>query len=340
MAINFGYPSNATLQAIAQALLPDLTLQDPIFDHFPMEEKNAAQVMWEQEDRYTGLMEVRGLGGSPGRVQAAGLSRFIMQPGYYGDYALVDESELTLRRMMGDPLARADVSDLVMKRQNQLMTRLVNRAKLTAWLCATGSFTNTSSNGLVTVTDSYAVQTYSAGTAWSTAATSTPLADFRAIKLKQRGYSVTFGQQAKAYMNQTTFNYLTANTNSADLYGKRTAGLATIIGVDDTNAVLAKEGLPQIVIYDDGYLNSSNTFVNFIADSKVIVVGKRLDGAPIGGFQMTANASRTDGGPGIYNFVTDSLNTGNPIPRELQEHLGFNGGPAILFPSAIVYMSV
>jgi hypothetical protein len=337
----FIYPSNAILQEIAQDLLPALQMNDPIFGIMPIVNRDTDLVMWEQEDNYLDLMNVRGINGQPGKVQPVGLKRYAMQPGYYGDFTVIDEQEITRRRNPGSFGQTIDLNELVRKRQDLIMTRMISRIVSICWsLIATGSF-SVSKDGAVVVTDTYTIQTYSAGTAWSTAATSTPLADFRAVKLKQRGHSVAFNARATAYMNQVTFNNMTANTNSADLGGKRTAGLATVIGLSDTNKVLLAEDMPQIVIYDGGYLDSAGTFQPFIANSKVVVVGERLDGGNIAEFEMTRNANREDLGPGIYNFITDTLTASTaPVPRELGIHLGFNGGPALLFPSAIVAMSV
>lgn len=336
----FTYPSNAILQEIAQDLLPVLTMQDPIFEIMPITESDADMVLWEQEDNYVDLMKFRGINGQPNKVQPAGLKRWAMQPGYYGSFNVVDEQELTRRRQIGNPLAPINLEDIVMKRQNQLMTQMVNRIRTIGWtLVSTGTFSVTNDAGNVVHTDTFNVQTVT-GSTWGTTATATPLADFRAVQLKQRGHSVRFDQSAKAYMNRVTFNYLTKNTNSADLYGKRTAGLQTVLGVNDINSVLLAEGLPQIVIHDDGYLDSTGTFVPFIADNKVAVVGNRTDNGKPAAFHFTRNANREDLGPGMYMYVTDSLANQNPIPREIQLHLGFNGGPALLFPSAFVVLTV
>ena len=56
-------------------------------------------------------------------------------------------------------------------------------------------------------------------------------------------------------MNQTDVNNLLNNSNSADLFGRRVNGLSTVNNLSDLNELLAGDDLPQIVVYDKGYLN-------------------------------------------------------------------------------------
>jgi hypothetical protein len=338
----YTYPSNAILDEIAQDFLPTLQMTDPLFDIMPVENEDTDLLMWEQEDNNQGLMSVRGINGQPGKVQPLGVKRYAMQPGYYGDFSSIDELEITRRRGMGTFGDVINVDDLIAKRQNQLLDRLIKRVIQVGWTTlTTGTYTVTNKDGVTIATDTFPIQTYSAGTGWSTAATSTPLADFRAVKLKQRGHAVMFNAQSTAYMNQVTFNSMTTNTNASDLFGKRTAGLATIIGLSDINKVLLGEDMPQIVIYDGGYIDSAGTFQPYIANSKVVLVGKRVDGAQVSKFIFSRNAQKQTPGPGIYNLVVDSLSSSNaPVPREISVHTGVNGGPAVLYPNAIVAMSV
>jgi hypothetical protein len=179
-------------------------------------------------------------------------------------------------------------------------------------------------------TDSYTTQTFAAGTAWATVATSTPLADFRAVQLKSRGLSVNFGAGAKAYMNRTTFNSLLSNTNANDFGGRKGNFGASINGPVGVNQVMAADDLPEIVIYDMGYVDDTNTFQLYIPNNKVIVVGQRPAGQPVGEYRFTRNANNPDIGPGPYMMTIDDPDR---IPRTIEVHDGHNGG--MYFPSAI-----
>lgn len=340
MATDLLYPTNAELQEIAQDRLPRLIENRPVFQVFPMQDVDNFLVMWEQEDNYQGLQQVRGLNGEAPKVIKTGVKRWQMQPGVYGEYELIDEIEMTVRRTPGSFGGVVDVRDLALKAQKKLLVRRLDRIESIVWtLLGTGTFSVAGPAGAILHTDSYTVPTFSAAVAWATAATATPLADFRAVQVLGRGHSVNFGAAATAFMNLVTFNRLVANTNNADLYGRRTAGLGTFNALNQVNQLMAGDNLPTIVIYDEGYLaEGTGTFTPFIADNVVIVVGKRADNAPIGAYQMVRNANNPGFAPGPYMQIID--NQGQDVPRQIQVHDGHNGGPAIFFPSAVVKMAV
>jgi len=134
-------------------------------------------------------------------------------------------------------------------------------------------------------------------------------------------------------------NKMLANTNPADLYGRRTGGFATINAPAEINSLFAGEGLPQFEVYDEGYLSEPNgTFVPYIPDNVVAVMGVRSNGAPIGNYRMVRNVNNPGMAPGAYQKVIDHLET--RVPRLIEVHDGHNGGPVIYYPSAIVVMDV
>jgi hypothetical protein len=334
---DFIYPSAVELEQVAQTLIPRLTADRPIFDIFPMRNVDSHLLEWEQLDNFIGLQQVRGLNGQPPRVKQIGGKRYQMQPGVYGEWAGLDELSLTVRRQWGSFAGSINVEDLVMEKQNQLLQRRYDRIEVNGWtLLATGTF-SVNDGASVLHTDSYTTQTFAAGTAWATVATSTPLADFRATQLKSRGLSVNFGAGAKAYMNRTTFNSLLSNTNANDFGGRKGNFGASINGPVGVNQVMAQDDLPEIVIYDMGYLDDTGTFQLYIPNNKVIVVGQRPAGQTVGEYRFTRNANNPDMGPGPYMRVVDDP---DEIPRSIQVHDGHNGGHVLWFPSAIVVMTV
>lgn len=337
MATAYLYPSSAELREIEQDLLPNLTMNDPIFSILPIEEVNDTLLLWEVENNYKGLQQGRGMNGRPPSVQMVGGSRLQARPGVYGEFILLEEEDLLRRRMYGSYADRIDIEPLVMRAQNQLLYRRISRISNIGWtLLSTGTYSVPGPNGVEIAGDTFTFQTFTASVTWATSATATPLADFRAVKLLARGHSVDFGAGARAFMNQTTFNRLIANTNANDLAGKRTAGLASVLGVSDVNTVLLAEGLPTIVIYEGGYVDSSGTFQLYIPDGKVIVVGRRMSGAALGNYRMTLNINRDPIGAGPYTQVLVQ----DEVPHNVEVHDGHNGGPVIYYPSAIVQMSV
>lgn len=334
------YPSNTELQAVEQEKLTVLTADDPIFEILPMVDVDAHQLLWEQKDNYVGLQQIRGLNGQPGSVNKVGAKRYRVEPGVYGEFATINEEDLTARRQWGSWAAPVDISDLVMEAQDQLLSRRLDRIKYIGWtLITTGTFSVSNADGSVAHTDVFSLQTYNAST-WATGSSATPLADFRAAALLGRGRGVQFNNQARAYMNATTANALFSNTNDADLYGKRVNGLANALGLGDTNEVLLKENLPRVEIYEGGYLDVNGTFQLFIPDNVVAIVGARPGGQLLGDYAMTRNASNPNLAPGPYTAVIDSAETHGRPPRTIEVHDGHNGGPRLYFPSAIIIMDV
>ncbi len=336
--VDFVFPSAVVLQQINQELAPRLMANRRAFDLLPTRDVDAHLLEWEQKDNYLGLQQVRGLNGEPSRVKQTGGKRYQMSPGIYGEYELLDELQLTTRRQWGSfsggPI---DVTDLVREAQDKLLQRRLDRIEKMIWdLVIAGTFSVADGN-TVLHTDSYTTQTASAAVPWATVATATPLADFRAIQLKSRGYSVNFGAQAKAYMNRSTMNALLSNTNQADLAGRRTAGLGTYQSTEQVNTLLAMDDLPQLVVYDDGYYDDASSFQLFIPNNKVAVIGARRDGDPIGEYRYTRNANNPGMAPGPYMKVVDDP---DEVPRSVAIHDGHNGGCVIYHPAAIVVATV
>lgn len=335
---DFVYPNQVVLEQVAQSLLPRLVEARPVFDILPMVSVDAHLLEWDQRDNYIGLQQVRGLNGDPARVKFTGGKSYLMQPGTYGEFEVLDERQLTTRRPWGTFNGTIDVGDLIREAQDKLMIRRLDRIEQIIWtLLATGTFAVASPNGPILHTDSFTTQTFAAGTPWATVASATPLADLRAIQLKSRGYSVDFGARSRMYMNRTTFNALLGNTNAADLGGRRGQGLSTINGPQQVNELLAMDDLPTIVIYDGGYYDDTGTFQLFVPNNKVIVVGARRDNDPVGEYRMTRNVNNPGMTPGPYMRVIDDPDR---IPRSIEIHDGHNGGPVIYHPAAIVVATV
>lgn len=335
---DFVYPTNAELQVIRQEKEAVLTAADPIFSILPPVDVDAAILSWEQMDNFTGLQQVRGIGGQPGRVNAIGGKRFTAIPGYYGEFMTVDEVELTMRRPYGAFSGPVNISDLVNVRQDHLLNRRIDRWRWTGWtLLSTGTFSATNSDGVAIHTDTYSLQTFTAGTAWTTTATATPLANLRAIKLLGRGKGVRFNRSARLYLNTTMINALLNNTNANDLGGRRLANGATISNLGDLNTILAADDLPQIVEYDEGYYTEGGVFTLFIANATGVLVGARQAGEQIGDMALTRNANNPNMEPGAYTKVVDKV---DDVPRIINVHDGANVAPRIYFPGSVVRLNI
>jgi hypothetical protein len=332
------FPTANELRVVMQDKLPRLTQDRVGFTLFPFRDYDNWLVSWEQKDNFLGLMQARGLNGAPPKIRRIGAKRWQVEPGVYGEFRPLDEMELTTRRQWGTFGTPINTDDLVMEAQDYLLQRYLDRMEWMIWtLCVTGTFTVPGLAGSTIHTDTFSVTTYAA-TDWSATTTATPVADMRAVQLLSRGHSVNLGSAARAYLNRKTANYLLANTNAADIAGKRLPTAGTFNTIAEINQLNMGDDLPQFVIYDDGYLRESDgLFVPFIPDRKVVVVGQRPAGQTVGEILLVRNANNPGSAPGMYQKVIDRGE--DHVPRSIEIHLGANGGPAIYYPSALVVMS-
>ncbi len=337
------YPEASELREIGPNLVAEATANDILFKIMPIRSVNAGIIRWSLEDDQYGLQQLRGLDGAPVHVTPLGKVDYASEPGYFGEYMTITERELTERggSIVGESVV--DVNDLVASKYRQLVAREIARFRQIGWtLLSTGTFSISGKGSTLTHTDTFALQTL-AGSDWSTVATATPLADFRAVQQKGSEFGTTFGSASMAIMNRVTANRLFGNTNAADLGGRRTMGGGTVSSLDETNRIAMAEDLPHIEVYDQGYKNDSGTFTKFIADDKVVFVGLRNDGDRIAEYRMTRNIANPGGAPGSYEFLKDyaaGINAPREVPGRIEIHRGHNGGPVIYRPKSIVVASV
>jgi hypothetical protein len=336
------YMSSAELRAIDPDMLDVLMQDNPIFEFFPQTPTQSHRLTWEQRDNYQGMMQTRGFNSPAPSVRMVGSSRFDWEPSSFGEYAPIDEREILERAAPATFHIPISIDDLVMERTQMLQHRQVQLMAYILWtLVETGLFTQLDNKGAIVAQDGYTPLRKTSGVAWTSPATATPLADFRAVKLLHRGRSVTFGSRATAFMNQTTFNAYIANTNNADIYGRRRDGLATYENLDEINKLHQKDDLPQIVIWDEGFIGEDGLFHLWIPDGVVAVIGRRTNGAQLGEFRLTRNANNEGGGSAPYLKVVDrGAGPNDPPPRRIEVHRGFNGGPVIYYAGAICIMQV
>lgn len=337
--LTYTFPDAMQLKEVEQVLIPQLTEDDPIFDEFPIVEEANDRLVWEQLDNYTGLQQVRGLEGAPRAVRRVGSKSWDMEPGVYGEFMEIGEKELTQRRRLGTVQDLVNIDDLVGTATTHLLQRRLDRIRYILFtLLVTGTFAIPTASGEILHTDSFPLYTATANVAWATSATATPTLDIRNAQLLALGQSVSFGADAKIWMNRVTANSLLQNANAADFFGRRNANGSTFNTMDDINSFLAANDLPGIMIYDRFYLDDSGNPQRFIPNNKAVLIGKRTNGAKLGQYRMTRNANNPNLEPGAYTRVVDMGEL--TIPRRIHVHDGHNGGPVIFFPGAIVVLTV
>lgn len=333
MATTYSFPTNASLKLIAQVKVPVLTMQDPIFEYFPIRTENSDTVLWEQKDDFRGLQNVRGIGGQFGVVKRVSLNRFSVIPGYYGDDAIIDETDLTRLRSPGQFGAKIDARQLVLERQEHLLNREIDGFRYAAWQIAQGRFTRAdAATGAILHTDVFALQSYQ-GSNWFDLTNGTPLKDMRAMKPLARAKGTRFDKTARLFLNTNTVNAMLNNNNANDLGGKRSLNGSTLsLTLDQVNEILVANDLPMIVEYDDGYVDENKVYQPYIPDGQGVLFGKRIDGAPLGGIVQTINASNPGQAPGPYDGAFES----EKAPKVIVVQRGVNYAPIVEYPGSIV----
>lgn len=356
-AVTYQYGQNRELFEVMQEMIPDFDPNDELLSLFPYKYKGKSRVEWEQLDNQYGLMQLRGVGGKPQYVDQQGVNSFSMIPGYYGEYTTLNEDMLTQGRQIGTYGDVVDIKTLVLRNLRLLMGRRYDTMRKTLVdLCTTGTFRNVTADGRVLHTDTFNLTIRVPGTPWiSNPATATPLADLRNYKqLQELNTSSRFGSDSKLIANQASINAIVNNRNPNDLFGVRLELGSTAWNLNKVNELLIAEDLPRLVPYQRTYQTApgnASVFTKVIPDGKFIWVGTRPDNMPVGNFIGTLNANESyvadgrdatgEGIPseleGMYVKVID--NTQRQVPIEIEVHHGFNGGPAIYYPTAVQAIS-
>lgn len=334
----FTYPNSVELREIEQDKLPRSLELSPIFRYFPQVGVDSHLLEWTQRDTYGGMQQLRGLNGQPPRVATVGERKFIFTPGAYGEHMAIDEIEMTTRARSTAINTPIPIDDLVIRRQDQLLVRRQNRIEWLCWqLFLNGHFIAHDTRGVIMHRGAYAVQRFTAPVPWSLRDTATPLEDVSNAKLMFRGTGTDGGPRSRLLMNSTTAAHFTRNRNAADMGSRRGAIGPNILSVNGANEILVGEGSPTIEVYDGGYRDAFGNWVTYIPDGKVAYVGVLNNGETHGEFRFTRNINSIGAAPQPYVKVIDKQ---NQVPREIECHDGFNGGPVIFYPGGIIIMDV
>lgn len=337
MPATYLFPTSAQLERLEREIEPVMTLDDPIFQMLPIERKTSAMVIYDVADDLFGLMQGRGYNAEYPSVPNVGRTQRVKKPGVYGEHMPIDELEMTVRAQFSQfSAAPIDISDLTTERQQILQHRHYQRMRWLGWtLISTGQYVAMDALGTVIDSDSFLPQRFTSDVPWATHATAKPLADIRAAQLLSEGTGVDFGPESELWMNRRTFNDMEANTNADDLGGKKEALGSSLTGLAAVNTVLARDGLPQIKIYHEGYRPSKGAWSLWIPDGRFILKGRRRSGAGIGSFLITANAE-LDGRADFFVKVVDTGAPNGEPPRKIKVFRGFNGGPVLRYQNSVV----
>lgn len=328
--------------AIAVRKLMDLYLPRSLesrlgFDLFPLTERNEQDLILERNGVRRGLQWARGEDGPTGPARLPGLDTFRVSPGYYGDHHTIREGDLLRLRPLGEWTNFQEEPETVNKATEYLVERFRDRAEKNIWdLLLTGKFEATNIGGVVLHRDMYLIDNANTPSVlFNVPATAFPIRYLRElIPAKQLGKSIRFSK-GRIIMNANTFNTIFANTNPDDLGGRRGEYGATINTAEAANEILLGQGLPKIEIYDEGYYPdpAGAAFVRFIPDGKILLVGTRTDGEPLGEYRMTRCANNPGSKPGMFVIVKDQRDL---VPANVIVQCGHNGGPVAEYPEGLI----
>lgn len=307
----------------------------------PFKTTDMPSIILQQPDVFKGMQQFRGLGKPtlhvPERYNPYGTMCHV-EPGYYGEHDTLGEEVMTKwgGLQCGTML---DLTNYITLMQQRLLERRANRMEYNAWqVLAYGRYTALNQTGQVIHEATFNIQNISAAIPWTNFPGSFPLRDFRAIQLLGRGTSARFDTCARAYTNRETANLLFANTNPIDVGRIGLSACCTFMSPEMINQQFAAQGLPQIVVYDEGFLDDAGNFNTYIPFGVVIIVGCRPGGVPIGNFWLTRNAVGCSITSGAWQKMHDTCD--REIIRKITVADGFNGGPALDYPRAIVVLRV
>lgn len=340
---NFTFPTPIQLQEIQRVFQPEYVKEDPIFDFFPIVTKDSWRIKWRQRDNFVGLQQVRGLGGAFGVIEKAGMKEYDTEPSVYGEALYWGEEELTEKAQIASLTGFASIDEEVTEGVKQLDFREVMRIRHLLWtLVSTGVVTVADRTGAVKAEYRYPFTTVNAAVAWGTRASATPFADLTGLRKRAAGQGCTFGKGSKLFVNAIDAENLFLNANAADVFGRRNSYGATYNSLPDLNKLFKEQSgdddLPEIAIWDGGHYSDATTFVRHIPTGKAILLGKRLDGSPLGEYRVCRNLNNPDGSAGFYQRLRDLRQFRSPPAFELEK--GHNGGPVVYYSQPVVILNI
>lgn len=350
MGLTLTYPTNVALDTVIQ----EYTAQTDDFigaEILPEEDHYTQKVRWDEMDSDRGMTSPHAMGSDPKIDKRPGSNTKEFEAIPFKETDVVKENELLRARELGTLGGVINLDREITHIAKARMDKTKIRVEHTRWQCLRGTL-SINENG-VKVTETFPVQSFDSTVAWNTFATATPLKDFNAVKLLFRGTGAS-AQGAKAYLNETTCNWLLENQNAADLKGFQNQNFAHLpYSLEEINKILVARGLPMFVSYDKGYIDEDGNYQTFIQDGEVIVIGARNE--KVGGWARTPTLHRNANGlpaPGYFSFleINGQPNSGS-MSVDMQalgmgknpkiEHTGgVYGGPLLRFPRSVVRMIV
>jgi hypothetical protein len=346
------FPTNAELDLVVQ----DYVAQTENFigaTILPETNSMHQKVRWDERDHDRGMTNAHVMGTDPKVDRRMGSVTREYEPIPFKETDLFKEDEILRSRELGTLNQTLDLSREIARTAKNRLDKTRIRMEWLRWQTLLGSI-SINENG-VKVNETFPVQPHDAAVAFSTVATAAPLKEFNAVKLKFRKTGAS-AQGGKAYLNQTTANSILENQNANDLKGFQNANFTQLpYSIEEANKILSVRGLPELVVYDEGYIDENDDLQLFIPDGKIIVVGKRPAGQTVGDWVSTPSLHRNVDGqpaPGYFSIVEVNGQSSEIVGAVSMSQLGqgknpkveitggIYGGTRLIYPKSVVVMDV
>jgi hypothetical protein len=295
-------------------------------------------IAWDIKGPATGMIMPHSLNADPKPIEFIKLASKSQPTAFWKESAILNESDFLEIRKAGS-FSELMGRELVTTYLQKLNQRIDARIEWLIWNCLFGTVTINENNVIREIDYEIPVgnKVGPPTVPWSTIATAKPLADILTWVAKFDG---TGSGNATAYMNKKTAGYLAQNAEIRDLVKQSTNVMS--IGVNNISSLVIPlvGDLKDIVIYNEGYINSSGVWTKFIPDNKVIFIGEPAPGEELGNMVFTPslhNGSIDSPQPGKFLVTEDKTSGVNPIYTICS---GFYGIPVLYHPSWVIVATV
>lgn len=352
MGLTFKFPTAVVLDKVIQEYVIDREALLGL-KIMPVENAWTQKVQWDEMDAERGMTAPHLLGTDPRIDLRPGSKLREYEPIAFKETDLIKEDEILRARQLGTLGGVVSLNQLAARLVKARMDKTMIRQEWTIWQALRGHLVVNENN--VFVDETFPVQQFAPTTPWSDLDNSKPLADMNAVKLLLRGTGSTI-QGAKAYINQTTMNWLLENQNDADLKGFQNSNFVNLsFSIDELNKVMIARGLPQFEVYDEGYYDENGVFRLFIEDGDIHIIGKRSMDEKVGCWFATPSLHRTQNGmpaPGYFEIPEiNGMPSAGAVSISLAElgasknpkfelTGGIYGGPVLFFGRSVIRMNV
>jgi|GEM_PF-3324235 len=331
-----------SLRKVQEILLPRAMKDRELLKLMPFQKVDEVSLIYERRQVVTGRQWARGDMGPTGPVKKPGIDAWPVEPGMYGDHYLITEKDLIKLREAGKWDSWENYDKQEARGAMHLTQRYLDRVEDNiAQMLMNGILMASNVSGTAVDVQVFKTNQYAPSVLFDQLATATPLKYLRNLIPKlELGLSVSM-RKGFILLSRPTLNLILNNANSADFYGRRADYGATFNNVEDLNEFQAGNELPPFKVYDAGYYSDppsgAPVFNRFLTNGKLVFVGQRTDGEPIGEYRLTRTAQNPNSAPGDWYSVQD-LRQHEPFSVILRQ--GHNGGPVPYYPEALATVTV